>query len=646
MCGIAALLRFTPRETPAEVIGRMTAAVAHRGPDGEGTAFFALAGSGLAPVDPRATPDWRAALGHRRLSIVDLSEAGRQPMVYRDRLWLTYNGEVYNYVELRQELEHLGHAFRSHTDSEVILAAYDQWGPACFERFRGMWGLVLLDGPRQLAVLSRDRLGIKPLYMARADGLIAIVSEIKQFLHVPGLELRPDESVLRDYLYTGYERAGGTFFERISPVSPGVWQTIDLASGAVSEPTDYWFPERVEATVRDPREAGRRLRDKLQESVRIHLRSDVPVGCAMSGGLDSSSIAGCIEALSGSAGSRLETFSVLFPNTPTDETRFVRMVTQSVRCRPHSVTPTAEQFRDDLDRFLWMHDEPVGSIAQYAGYALARLTREADVPVTLNGQGGDEILAGYWQSYFMYLRQLARGGSWLRLLGHFAGAVLPGGNPHLARQVPIMLRRYQARRAAAGRAANGKPNESSSATANPKSAQATLDRLLNMSNAQRRVFEIREMYLPRLLKWDDRNFMAFAVEGRYPLLDHELIELALSFAPEALYSRGWTKAPLRRGMDGLLPRSIVWRRSKFGFETPQDAWLCGPLRAPLEACLAEESPVWEYFDRDEARRMADEVWQLRGRRDEPGQALMRLYFADRWLRLFFSQSAPALAVGA
>jgi asparagine synthase (glutamine-hydrolysing) len=639
MCGVAGLFRFTRREISPDTIARMTSAVAHRGPDGDGTAFFAATAAGLAEIDPpQAGGNWRVALGHRRLSILDLTAAGRQPMVYRDHLWLVYNGEVYNYVELRAELERAGHTFRSHTDSEVILAAYDQWGPDCFERFRGMWGLIILDCRRQVAIVSRDRLGIKPLYLVESDGVIAVASELKQFLSVPGLCLRPDEPVLRDYLLTGYERSGHTFFDGVAPVPAGVWLSIDLTDGAVSAPHAYWFPERIEATVIDSRRAGEQLRESLLEAVRIHLRSDVPVGCALSGGVDSSSIAGCVGQLAAN-GQRLETFSVLFPGTPIDETRFVRDVVESIPCREHSITPTPEQFLADLDRFLWIHDEPVGTVAQYAGYALARLTRAAEVPVTLNGQGGDEVLGGYWQSYFLHLRRLWHSGRWLRLGGHFMGSISPWGNRELPRQVPLMLRRYRARR-------GDRSKSPSTGGAGDGSAQAKLARLLGMNDQQRRVFEIREMFLPRLLKWDDRNFMAFSVEGRYPLLDHRLIELALMFRPEALYGSGWTKSPLRHAMQGLVPRSVLWRRTKFGFETPQDAWLCGSLRPALQDWLGGDAPVWEYVDRQQARRLADDVWRLRGRHDEPGQALLRLYLADRWLRLFFAETGRQSLVGA
>jgi asparagine synthase (glutamine-hydrolysing) len=218
----------------------------------------------------------------------------------------------------------------------------------------------------------------------------------------------------------------------------------------------------------------------------------------------------------------------------------------------------------------------------------------------------------------------------LRLGGHLAGALLSGGNPELPRQVPMILRRYRSRR----EAAEGRDSRRGT------SAVATLRRLMEMSEQERRVFEIRKMYLPRLLKWDDRNFMAFAVEGRYPFLDHEVIELALAFSPRVLYERGWTKVPLRRGLEGLLPESILRRRTKWGFETPQDAWLRGPLRPTLEAWLAGDSPLWQFTDPIHARRLAADIWNGSAKGEEPGQALMRLYLADRWLRVFFHASQP------
>jgi asparagine synthase (glutamine-hydrolysing) len=629
MCGIATLIRRSTPVDPAS-IDQMTSAVSHRGPDGAGTTFLTITADGAREIEAPGWADWQVALGHRRLAILDLSDAGRQPMSYRGRLWITFNGEIYNYIELRRELERRGREFQSQTDTEVILAAYEQWGTDCFARFRGMWGLVLIDGPRRMAIVSRDRLGIKPVYFAKTRDLIGFASEIKQFASMPGVVLKPNEPVVRDYLWTGYEQPGQTFFAGITPLPEGTWQSIDLIGGEVSEPHEFWHPERIATEIVDADEAARLFREKLVESVSIHLRSDVPVGCALSGGLDSSAIAGCVKHLANGSARPLETFSVIFPGCAIDEQPFANQVVEHCRCSPHFSTPTPDEFLDDLDRFLWIHDEPVGSLAQYACYALARLTRSCSVPVTLNGQGGDEILAGYWQSYFMHLRGLFRSGRMLRLGWSFARAILPGGNSELVRQVPVMLGRYRARRSAAAEL------EREPSQPDHPSVASRLDELLAMNEQERRVYEIRRLYLPRLLKWDDRNFMAFGVEGRYPFLDHQLIELALSFAPETLYARGWIKEPLRRGLEGILPESILRRRTKFGFETPQSEWLRGPLRPLLESWVKNDTPIWSYAKRDKVRALCDEVWTRRTSGDETGQSLMRLFLADRWLRVFFA----------
>jgi asparagine synthase (glutamine-hydrolysing) len=378
--------------------------------------------------------------------------------------------------------------------------------------------------------------------------------------------------------------------------------------------------------VTDAEEAGRLFAEKLRECVHIHLRSDVPVGCALSGGLDSSSIAVLVHALQDGDEGPLHTFTSTFPGDATDEREYADTVLKEIYAEPHFVTPDPTKFLEDLDRFLWIHDEPVGGISVYAAYCIARLTRQVGIPVTLNGQGGDEILSGYWQSYYLYLHRLVRQGRFLSLASHFAGALLGTGNPVLVSQAPVMFRRYRAR---------SNPLTQVRLRKNlVRNAIGVVNGVLALDEPTRRVHEIRTMHLPRLLKWDDRNSMAFSVEGRYPFLDHELIELSLSFASRTLYSRGWTKWPLRLGLRDVLPSKILHRRTKFGFEVPQDKWLCGPLRPKLERWLERDCPAWDYVEREGVRRLADQTWRLNGKRDEPGQALFRIFVFDRWLKLF------------
>jgi asparagine synthase (glutamine-hydrolysing) len=630
MCGIVALVRAPSTPLSAGVVGAMTRAVAHRGPDGEGTAFYARSG-GTHRLDPAGESDpWAVAFGHRRLSIIDLSAAGKQPMAYRGRFHITYNGEIYNYLELRRELADAGHDFRSDSDTEVILAAYAAWGEGCFARFRGMWGLALLDAERGRLVLSRDRLGIKPLYLSRAGGVLAVVSEIKQLLELRGA-LAPHAGALATYLVSGYEDATRSFFADVDPVPAGTTVVVDVDRLHAAPPAPYWQPERVRPHIRDRREAAAVLGDVLADSVRLHLRSDVPVGCALSGGLDSSSIAACAAAERRAAGAApLDTFTVDFPGTAIDERAYAAAVAAHVGAVPHHIEPTPTQFLADLDRFVWIHDEPVGTLAQYSAYALARLTRGAGVPVTLNGQGGDEVLSGYWQSYFAALRSWAGARRFAALARELAGAALPRGNAEALRQIPIMARRYLLRR---------RPPPGIVTGAAAGEVKALLSRALAPDATERRVFEIRAMYLPRLLKWDDRNFMAFSVEGRYPFLDHVLIERALEIDPVALYQGGWVKEPLRRAMADRLPAGIVRRRSKLGFEVPQREWVRGPLRPTLEALVRGDSPLWAHADRRAATDVVTRVFSSAGVHEELGYLALRLLFADRWLRLFADAAA-------
>jgi asparagine synthase (glutamine-hydrolysing) len=586
--------------------------------------FFRREGSGWIEATPPVA-EWQVGLGHRRLSILDLTATGHQPMPYRSKFWIVYNGEVYNYVEIRAELGQLGHVFRSSSDTEVILAAYAEWGTDCFSRFRGMWGLVIIDYARNEAILSRDRLGIKPLYVWQGAGIIAVASEIKQFRHMPGFTARLDQVTAMEYIQTGYEDPRRSFFRDVQPLSAGSWVRISLDSLKFSTNEEYWHPEKVQVSVTNAEEAGRLFADKARESVRIHLRSDVPVGCALSGGLDSSAISVLLHALTDGRGEKLHTFTSTFPGDDVDEREYTEAVLNEIKASAHFVTPSPELFMEDLDRFLWIHDEPVGGISMYAGYCVARLTREIGIPVTLSGQGGDEIFSGYWQSYFLQLYELWKKRRFVSLASHFGGALFGGGNPTLVRQIPFIVKRYRDRR---------KPSLQFHLDNGVVQSSNLLTEILNLDGQARRIYEVRTMHLPRLLRWDDRNSMAFSIEGRYPFLDHELIELCLSFAPETLYRRGWTKYPLRLGLQNELPDKILRRRSKFGFEVPQDGWLCGALRPKLENWLRSDRPVWDYIERNYVKSLAEKVWQITGSHEEPGRALFRIFAFDRWLELF------------
>ena len=626
MCGIVGVVKYPSVDLSPEILKKMVTDVTHRGPDDGGLLFFQEASVEGWTISSETDHAWAVALGSRRLSIQDLSAAGHMPLSYRDRYWIVYNGEIYNFLELRAELETLGYTFRSLTDTETILAAYAAWGTDCFEHFRGMWGLIIFDSVQKELVICRDRLGIKPLYLWQAPGIVAIVSEIKQLFDIPMFSPRMNLAAAAEYLRTGYENTEQSFFRDVQPFPAGRWLRLPLNTLIPSTPNDYWHPERVGVSITNAEEAGKLFADKLRESISIHLRSDVPVGCALSGGLDSSSIATLIDETRGSGSLSLHTFSCTFPGDPLNEQEYIEAVNAKIQAVPHKVTPHPSTFLQDLDHLIFTHDEPIGSFSMYASYCLARLTKESGVTVILNGQGGDELLSGYWQSYYLRLNHLIRRGELFTLADHLFGSLSKDGNPDLLHQLPRMVRRYLAR----------------SRTASPVKLRHDLEnavaplmkKVLALNEQEWRVAQIRDMFLPRLLKWDDRNSMAFSVEGRYPLLDHELIELCLSFAPQTLHHHGWTKWPLRLGLKNTLPEKIFSRRSKFGFEVPQDKWLCGPLRPELEHWLKQERPLWNYVERADVQQLAHQTWQLHGKRNEPGQALFRLYIFDRWAEIF------------
>jgi asparagine synthase (glutamine-hydrolysing) len=617
MCGVAALLGLGA-DIDVSAMGPMIRAVAHRGPDGEGVVV--LGGAKLTVRNE--AKQGRVALGHRRLSILDLSEAGHQPM-RRGDWWISYNGEVFNYLELRTELAAAGHRFITSCDTEVILAAVEAWGIDAFARMRGMWGIVLVNSRTQQAWLSRDRMGIKPLYLMRDGQTLAVASEPKQLGVVRALI--PHDDVVASYLQSGFEPTGHTFFAGVTPLPAGTTMIVDLRTGDMGTPVSYWSPDHIRATITDADEAADRFGAAFADSMRQHLRSDVAVGCALSGGLDSSAVAAEAAAVLQEQGSdaQVQAFSATFPGFALDESSFIHDVADRTHAQLFTVQPTPEMVRADMHRFIDIHDEPPGSLSQYAAYAVARLTRQQRVPVSLNGQGGDEVLLGYWQTVLADLAAQRRHP--LEVMRRLAPALLPNGNRELFRQMPAMMRRFR-QRSASSAMATVKTRKGYAGT--PGSLAA-----LHGSDGQRRVFALRELTLPRLLKWDDRNFMAFAVEGRYPFLDVNVMEACLAIHPRALMVRGWTKEPLRRAYAKHLPESVIRRREKVGFETPQQQWLQGALRPWLHDILDNAgAEVWQWVDRGSIAALRDSSSSR-----ESSQALVRVAFVQEWLSMLASR---------
>ncbi len=542
----------------------MVKAVAHRGPDGEGFAF-------RGPV----------ALGHRRLAIVDLSDDGLQPMNSGDgKLSVVFNGEIYNYLELRDELRALGHAFRTATDTEVILAAYREWGTRCVDRFNGMWAFALHDASLNRVFCSRDRFGVKPFYYARLPGRIAFGSEIRQLLPlVP--QVRADRQILSDFLFMGIdEPVTGSFFEGIEKLPGGHSLTIDLAAGSATVQREYAVARRESLTEISAERAAAEYGDCLESAVRLRLRSDVPVGTCLSGGLDSSSVAALAAApFRAHRGERFRAITAISEEPANDEAPYAQAVVESSNLQWITVRPAYEDFAAAIADVVRTQEEPFGGPSICMQWFVMREARRHGIPVMLDGQGGDETLLGYrryfaafmlsvWQEqgFWRMVREIvacSREGAQLGIVSIVAG-ILIQGFPQVA-WVKCRIR---------GRWMRRPPGI-------PEHLRQEARAMRRLESVQR--FDIERANLPALLRFEDKNSMRFAVETRLPFLDWRSVEAALSLPAEAKFRRGWTKWALRRYMNERLPQEVTWRRWKIGFEAPAATWMSRHAESMLAA---------------------------------------------------------------
>jgi asparagine synthase (glutamine-hydrolysing) len=606
MCGIFGIVASRP--ITGSELAAMSRALRHRGPDDEGFLFagekgaFCLGGadtprhvleSGLpyAParrLDGASPPrEGGVVLGHRRLSILDLSAHGHQPMSYRDRYWMVFNGEVYNYVELRQELSDLGHRFGSTSDTEVVLAAYAQWGPECLTRFNGMWGLAILDLERGSLFLARDRYGVKPLYLWSHGGALAFASEIKAFSALEGWRARANMPRLLDFLVWSVSDHGAeTMFDGVLQLPAGHFVLMDvtrvLAGHAADEVepvrSQRWYTAGSLATTLTG-DGADELRRVLADAVRLRLRADVPVGSCLSGGLDSSSVVCLMSDLLRDAGVRgnLKTFTARSDDGAFDESDYARSVVERAGSDAVFVTPRPEKLFDDLRRLTWHQDEPYASSSIFAQWCVFEAAREKGVVVMLDGQGADEALGGYRGFFGAYLAGLFRQGrlvswgrevsalrreigfSWVRSMGYTAAYCAPGAL-HL-------IGRFDAR-AFSDRGWLCARHSHAFRTDPIRLAGGRVGSVREMSLAQ-----ITATNLPMLLHWEDRDSMAFSIEARTPFLDYRVVELSLALADSDKVGRGVSKAALRRAMRGVVPQAVLDRKDKMGFLTAEPLWI-------------------------------------------------------------------------
>ncbi|TML12464.1 MAG: asparagine synthase (glutamine-hydrolyzing) [Actinobacteria bacterium] len=611
ICGIVALGR--PAET--DTVGRIAAELDHRGPDGDGS--YSAEG---------------VALGFRRLAIIDLSDAGMQPFTSTDgALRLVHNGEVYNYRELRRELEAKGRRFHSATDTEVILAAYEEWGDRCVERFNGMWAFALWDGRRRRLFCSRDRFGVKPFYYRFDAGRFVFASEPRAFRGDPETRLEPNPRAIRDYLDQAYlDHTEETFFAGIRKLPPAHSLAVDENGLRVSR---YWSLEEHEPPGGDAAEA---LRELFLDSIRLRLRSDVPAGTALSGGLDSSAIAVTVDHLlhtekenAVAVGPRQRTFTAYFEVPGFDERPYAEAVVGRTTAEPHWITFGPEELAGDLPSIVEALGEPFGSTSICAGWYVMREARRAGVTVMLDGQGGDEVLAGYRAHLGFRLADLLAAGR-IRELGeelrsfhgvHSASALVTAMSRPFAPEALTRLVRSRAR----GAGALVHPDLRGLAPVPAANGSPFPDRL-----RRHQQLILTRRGLPELLRYEDRNSMAHSIEARVPFLDYRLVELCFSLPGGELIGGGRTKDVLRRALGDLIPPIVRERRDKLGFVTPERTWLRGKLGELAGDVFSSRSFAERGFvDARAARRRLE-----RHRRGEveAGMELWRALNVELWAR--------------
>jgi len=516
----------------------------HRGPDGEGFHFDEL-----------------AALGHTRLSIIDV-ELGAQPMSNESgTLSIVYNGEVYNYVELRKALEEKGHSFRTRSDTEVILRSYEEYGDECVNDFNGMFAFAIWDQSRGRLFAARDRLGIKPFYYTVKDGTFVFASEIKALLRVPLLSAEPDKASIAEYMVRSYVTGEGTFVSRVKKLPPG--HVLSFAEGAARK-RQYWEVKLGDEKDKGEKHYVEKLSSLISDSVRLRLRSDVPVGAYLSGGIDSSTV---VATASRELGGPLMTFSGAFAEGPQyDERKYIDLVVRAYKTEHHEIVPVEDEFFQKLPWLVWYLDEPVVGAGVFPQYVVSRMAAE-NVKVVLGGQGGDELFAGYSKYYVPYFLARFRDCARLKFYSGAPGSLIPDFMKFVVNRggtdIPLFFRRLHAPAPASVLS----PELNRYAAELPPRAVPS-----GLSGFEQILYSDLKEYLQGLLHVEDRASMAASIESRVPLLDHRIVELATSTPYKYKMRNGLAKHLLREAARDRVPARILERRDKMGFPTPVDVW--------------------------------------------------------------------------
>ena len=628
MCGIFGVLNFNEVNVNLKSFQDSVNIIRHRGPDDEGYALFntfkksseeRFGDTSAVKKGTHILSDGsdilNLAFGFRRLSIIDLSVNGHQPFFNEEKnICIIFNGEVYNYIEIREELISKGYKFRTGTDTEVIMNSYIEWGEDCLSRFNGMWGIALYDMRKNILFCTRDRFGVKPFYYYKDDKVFVFGSEMKSLIEYfkkdPSFEKRVNKEIAFDYFVNNFtEHTGNTFIHGIKNLPPShlikiqgndfnVRKYFDIE---VNKELGKYNQQKFEGT-------ERKFSELIYDSVKLRLRSDVAVGTCLSGGLDSSAVVSIInKILTDSTESnkqqtvnRQKTFSAVYDDASIDERKFIEEMIKETNCDSHYVFPDKADLFSDIDNFIFQLDEPIGGTSPYAQWNVMRLARQNNVTVLLDGQGADESLGGY-EVYFGFLyANLFRQGNYLQLMLELSKNFQKG--------IEISRRGYKYY-----------VNSKNKNTSSPVSKFYNQDFLNNYSgksileyrtsdNLNQKLYEDLSKYiLPSLLRFEDRNSMKFSIESRTPFLDYRIIKFL--FETEGIYKihNGFSKWILRNSMNSKMPDNIVWRRDKKGFPTPERKWMKLLKEDFIKVVNENNDDLSSYFNTDLILKNYDKI---------------------------------------
>jgi asparagine synthase (glutamine-hydrolysing) len=550
MCGISGIVNFSGAPVSSADISLMSRLVEHRGPDGEGI-----------------YKDENIALGHRRLSIIDLSTASSQPMHYMDKYVIVYNGEIYNYIEIKDELKKAGYSFVTNGDTEVILAAYDFWKNECVNHFNGMWSFCIYSIQEKKIFCSRDRFGVKPFYYSLNKDVFRFASEIKQLLpFFP--EVKVNRRILSTYLVLGLEEYNDeTFYKDIIRLLPGHNLELDLKNNRIHIKKYYSISVNPLISQLSVEESAAMLLSELKRSISYRLRSDVKVGSCLSGGLDSSVIVALAsESYHKASQGKFTAITASSTEAANDESRYASMVASANQVDWITVRPAVTDFINSVDDVIKTQEEPFGSPSVFMQYFVMQKAKETGCTVLLDGQGGDETLLGYDRYYSSYLRTLPPAKRIMQLLNNTIGNRLPFKmiadyiyftNPS------VRLSRQRIRAGFLEKENFNFMNKDLIKTIASSFSDTRTMQMLELTTTQ----------LPHLLRYEDKNSMRFSVETRLPFLDYKLVELSLSINDSYKIMNGYSKFILRKAAEKILPSEITWRKNKVGFESPTSTWM-------------------------------------------------------------------------